>query len=299
MNINLAEIPLESSGVARPQLKWLTTDSARGELSPAYSPDGKRIAYFSNRTGAEKESIWAIDADGSNPVQLVEDDRVNVYPRWAPDSQGLVYSSRLLGFLSGAEIRRVALPSSSPQKLVPSAIGAPWGDIGPDGRIVFRAPDNLVQVFDPATGQSKAPDGIKGGVFRWSGDGRYITSIVHPRQENDPEAGLWLCDLKGAPRKLFGGWAVWQSWAGKDDVFVLEGKPDLNGVLWRIRLEGSSPVRTSVSIPQHYGYWQHGAGPRQVSGALAVRFDVHPDRRRVVFDAFELNEADIGVLENP
>ena len=80
---------------------------------------------------------------------------------------------------------------------------------------------------------------------------------------------------------------------------LVEGKPDLSSVLWRIRLDGSPPVRTSVSILLHYPHWQHGAGPRQIQGALVVRFDVHPDRRRVVFDAFELNEADIGLLENP
>jgi Tol biopolymer transport system component/predicted Ser/Thr protein kinase len=299
MNINLAEISLESSGAARPQVKWLTTDSARGELSPAYSRDGKRIAYFSNRTGAEKESIWVMDADGLNPVQVVEDNRVNVYPRWMPDGRSVVYASRPLGFVFDQEIRRVAIASSSPQKLLPKALGAPWGDVGPDGRVVFRAPDGSVQVFDPATGQSKTLDGVKGATFRWSRDGRYVSSIVLPRQENDPEAGLWLYDLQGAPRKLFGGWAVWQSWAGNDEVFVLEGKPDCNGVLWRIRLDGSPPVRLSASLPQHYGYWQHGAGLRQVAGALAVRFDVHADPRRVVFDAFELNEADIGLLENP
>ena len=297
-NINLAEIPIEPSGARRPPLRWLTTDSARGELYPVYSPDGKRIAYFSNRYGAESESIWVMDADGSNPVQIVDDDRLNVYPRWMPDGRALVYASRPTG-VSGWEIRRVTLPSSSPQKLASIGIAAPWGDVGPDGRLVFHGPDGSAQVFDPATGQSRALDGPKGGVFRWSASGRYITFIVFPRQEYDPEAGLWLYDPQGAPRKLFGGWVVWQSRAGKDEVFVMEAKPDLSGVLWRIRLDGSPPVRTSISLPLLYACWHHGAGPRQILGALTARFDVHPDGHRLVFDAFERNEADIGVLEIP
>jgi hypothetical protein len=80
---------------------------------------------------------------------------------------------------------------------------------------------------------------------------------------------------------------------------VVEGKPDLQGVLWRIRVDGSPPARTSTTIPLLYGHWHHGAGPRQIAGALIARFDVHPNGRRVVFDVFELNEAGIGVLENP
>jgi dipeptidyl aminopeptidase/acylaminoacyl peptidase len=298
MNANLAEIPMEPGGAGRQQMNWLTTDSARSELCPAYSPEGTRVAYFSNRSGGENETVWVIDADGSNPSQLIEDDRLNVYPRWMPDGRSLIYGSRPLG-VSGWEIRRVALPSSSPQKLGPTAIGAPWGDVGPDGRLVFRATDGLVQVFDPATGRTQAIEGVKGGIFRWSGSGRHFTSIVPPREENDPEAGLWLYDLQGQPRKLFSGWAVWQSWAGMDEVLLAEGKPNLRGVLWRIRLNGSPPVRTSFSIPVLYRYWHYGAGPRQILGALTVRFDAHPNGRRVVFDAFELNEADIGLLANP
>ena len=37
----------------------LTTDAGRHHIGPVYSPDGKRLAYFSNLKGAENESIWA------------------------------------------------------------------------------------------------------------------------------------------------------------------------------------------------------------------------------------------------
>jgi Tol biopolymer transport system component len=71
MNINLAEVALDEEPRAQSaNFKWLTTDSARGELYPAYSHDGKHIANFTNRNGAEKEAIWVTEADGSNAVQL-------------------------------------------------------------------------------------------------------------------------------------------------------------------------------------------------------------------------------------
>jgi hypothetical protein len=40
MNINLAEVALGAPTPTQPEkLKWLTTDAARGEVYPAYSPD--------------------------------------------------------------------------------------------------------------------------------------------------------------------------------------------------------------------------------------------------------------------
>ena len=42
--------------------------STRDESNPQFSPDGKRVAFSSKRSGAGE--IWICDSDGSNPVQL-------------------------------------------------------------------------------------------------------------------------------------------------------------------------------------------------------------------------------------
>ena len=91
------------------QRKWLTKDLARSETAPRYSPDGKRIAYFTNRSGAEREGIWVMDADGANTTQLIEDNRrTNVYPRWSPDGQDLIFYSRSgWGFEEPPDLRRI------------------------------------------------------------------------------------------------------------------------------------------------------------------------------------------------
>ena len=56
------------------------------EAYAQYSPDGKRIAFFSNRGGTVQ--IWACDADGSRPIQITSlSGSTTGSPRWSPDAQ--------------------------------------------------------------------------------------------------------------------------------------------------------------------------------------------------------------------
>ncbi len=294
VNVNLAELSVDTPSGAG--LRWLTTDSARGELAPAYSPDGRHIAYFTNRSGAEKEGIWVMDTDGSNPAQLIaEDERVNIFPRWTPDSQRLFYASRTpMGTGVVIEIRHAGLSDPRPQKLDLTLQGDVWGDVGPDGRIVFRSAKGQIQVSDPKSRQTRILSEIQGAYppypLRWSPDGRYVAYVKPSRRANDEQAGLWLYSFAGPPRQLFRGWVVWCAWAGVGQLFVLEGKPDLNGLLWRVGLEGSRPERPSASLQLRRDFYN--------PLLPLLRFDVHPDGRRIVVEALELSEADLGMIEN-
>lgn len=137
-NINLAEMSLDAR--SGPPLKWLTSTAAQAESAPRYSPDGQRIAYFSTRDGAERESIWVTGADGTKPTRLVEDANTNIYPRWTVDGQELVFYSRTPGPRPQADLRRVALAGGAPESL-PIKPWFPtwgWGDVRADGRLLYR-----------------------------------------------------------------------------------------------------------------------------------------------------------------
>jgi Tol biopolymer transport system component/tRNA A-37 threonylcarbamoyl transferase component Bud32 len=68
--------------------------STFSELHAQYSPDGRRIAFESNRAGDTAE-IWLADADGSNPTQLTRGPgRWQGTAGWSPDGRSIVFDSQ-------------------------------------------------------------------------------------------------------------------------------------------------------------------------------------------------------------
>ena len=67
------------------------TTHAAADSHPTWSPDGKKIAFISNRNGGYIQ-IWAVDAEGKNPVRLTSGvwDQM---PDWSPDGKKIVYQA--------------------------------------------------------------------------------------------------------------------------------------------------------------------------------------------------------------
>jgi TolB protein len=59
--------------------------------TPAFSHDGKKIAFVSTRDGG-KYQIYVINADGSNVQRLTKDSTIGYFnPQWSPNGKRLVY----------------------------------------------------------------------------------------------------------------------------------------------------------------------------------------------------------------
>ena len=74
------------------------TDDPAFDVAPAWSPDGRRIAFASNRQGDGDYQIWVMNADGSGQVRLTAAVTDQFEPSWSSDGT----SDRLLSNLGEA-----------------------------------------------------------------------------------------------------------------------------------------------------------------------------------------------------
>ena len=295
-NTNLVEVTFDSSATG--QRKWLTTDLARSETAPRYSPDGKKITYFSNRTGAERETIWVMDADGANAAALIDDGRTNIYPRWSSDQQTIYFYTRSPGVtVEVAQIRRVALAGGAPETL-PMKPWFPfwgWGDVARDGRFLLRTSETAGEWFDPRTNRREPVPDLPGDPF-FSRDGQSyafatrldgVGAISTDATGRELKPGLRIDSPGLGRRQVFEGWVVWFAWAANGDLLFIEGHPDLKGTLWRV-----TPAGGRTLVLKEVPFFR-----RPFDGNWIARFDVHPDGRRILVEGLESYEADIGMIE--
>ena len=157
-------------------LRQLTND-VHQERYPRWSPDGRRIAFLSNRGG--EYDIWLINADGGASQRLTWTSAAAVsFPVWSPDGKRLAYSTRENAFI--VDVAKRWKEQSPKPVVVPSEFGArfyPWS-WSPDGRKL--------------AGALLKPDGV-------SVVGLGIYSLESQELERLPQIGynpVWLGDSR-------------------------------------------------------------------------------------------------------
>jgi Tol biopolymer transport system component len=86
-------------------------------MGACVSPDGDRVAFFSNRSGSMK--IWIADITGSNPRRLSDEEWEGFFPQFTPDGQWIVYhafvdqkwSLRKIPVSGGSSVPLIDVPS--------------------------------------------------------------------------------------------------------------------------------------------------------------------------------------------
>ncbi len=68
------------------------TDHTEGDYTPAWSPDGRRIAFVSSRDGNWGD-IYVMNSDGSEATRLTDHSGINWSPVWSPDGRRIAFQS--------------------------------------------------------------------------------------------------------------------------------------------------------------------------------------------------------------
>jgi len=215
---DLYTVPIGGGDAAR------ITDGLPFDTQPRVSPDGARVAFISDRDGAD--NLWIAKIDGTEPRKL-SSERQNavISPAWTPDSQYVIVSQR---GTRGIELRMYHVDGGSgltlgaPPPGEPSGPGPGSGPSTPSRLGGSMSPDGRYLYIAQATG------GTGGGFPRWqigrmdmqSGDldvitqaeGSAIRPVVSPDGTRlvygtryETQTGLRVRDLEtGADR-----WLVW------------------------------------------------------------------------------------------
>src|SRR3954471_16743466 len=138
----------------------LTSAITDNDYNPAFSPDGTKIVFASDRPGSTSNDIWVMNADGSNPVNLTPGlTGTQELPTWSPDGTKIAYTDEDVGggdtFVMNADgSGKVDLTTDNPSE---------WDsqpNYSPDGsKIAYTRCDTTTCVIETmnADGSGKAP----------------------------------------------------------------------------------------------------------------------------------------------
>ena len=184
---------LELGGSQRADM--LPMNSTRLDLVPQYSPDGKRIAFVSNRSGSYE--IWLCEADGSNVMKLTSfGGPVVASPAWSPDGRRLAFYARPGGI---NESYIIGADGGRPERLRGTQSGDWINSWSRDGKSIYFDSDRSgkPQVWRvPAGGGDPVQITKQGGAYGVeSPDGEFVYYLRTFGEEATAE--LWRAPVGG------------------------------------------------------------------------------------------------------
>ena len=184
------------------------TNDLNDDRFPAWSPDGKRIAFVSDRDGpAHYFDIYVMDADGDNLQRLTNDPRDDRHPSWSPDGKRIVFGARRDGhfetkFAVTYEIYVMDADGSNPQRLTENRKNDWLPSWSPDGKRIAFASDrkgDLVNIeiyvmdADGSNLQRLTENRIHDWFPSWSPDSERIAFV----SERDGNKEIYVMDADG------------------------------------------------------------------------------------------------------
>ncbi len=289
------------------------------DMQPRFSPDGRHIAFISDRDGAD--NLWIMGADGSDPTQVSKEDfRLVHNPAWSPDGRFIAVRKhftkrRSLGageiwfYYRGGGDGLQVIEKRSDQKDINEPAFSPDGkylyyslDASPGATFQYNKDANgqifQIRRLDRATGEDRAYIGGAGGAVRPlpSPDGKSIAFVRRVRGQSvlfvkDVSSGVETAWYDGLDRDNQEIWSIHGVYPN------MAWLPDGSAILaWAggkiLRVDATSgqtqPIEFRVATTLEAREAVHfpvTVAPDKFTSRMLRWPEMSPDGKRVVFSA--------------
>jgi len=214
------------------RVRQLTRSAGPDEFNgfPDWSPDGRRIAFASNRdSGSRSLDLYAMDADGGSLTRLTDSPELEYSPAWSPQGDEIAFVS-VTNDIAGINIIRI--DGSGLRRIGPTpAYGPSWSPDAAWIAFVSGEPnrwDIYVMRADGTEVHQLTHTEANEGSVQWSPDGEHLAFDAELRTNFD----LYVMRADGSEmRRLTQGEAV--------DARP-EWSPDANRLVFHTNRDGGS-----------------------------------------------------------
>jgi Tol biopolymer transport system component len=233
--------------------------TSKDDAEPAWSPDGRKIAFHSFRDGDAE--IFVMNADGSEQTQLTSNADNDFDPTWSPSGDLIFQSDRSGDF----ELFTIASDGTDVEQLTDNSSNEFEAAWSPDGtKIAFETDrddgaDSEIYVMNAnGTGQMRLTTGGEEYDPTWSPSGAQIA--FHSERDEDEERHLYVMNANGTGQAQLVGnaWSdLTPAWSPDGAMLVFGSTREGTEDIYAMGRTGSNPVRlTNGPLAEGEPDWQ-------------------------------------------
>jgi dipeptidyl aminopeptidase/acylaminoacyl peptidase len=293
--VNIWRLDTPAPGGPASSSQVVSFSSTRSDFNPAFSPEGRRVAFGSSRSG--KSEVWLADLDASNAVQLTSMSAPRTgTPGWSPDGQTIAFDSNLEGQY---EIYTIPASGGKPRRLTSHPANDHVPSFSRDGKWIYFSSNRSgdFQIWKvPSSGGDAVQVTHNGGFVAFeSTDGLHV---YYTQTANTPSI-LWRISTRGGePVKVLEGVIQRAFTMLETGVYYIEAT-EHKAALPMLSIPGAA---FGTGNAGRLRFFDFAAGTSRVVADLGAGIGqgltASPDGRTVLFSRIDSSTNDLMMVEN-